>query len=67
MAHLICGEQEYVRARRVHLVTLTGMDCLLLHGFDLERFELLVEDLTLKVTQFINSQLDSQVIYSPNP
>jgi len=43
------------------------MDCLLLHGFDLERLELLVEDLTLKVTQFINSQLDSQVLYSPDP
>ena len=44
----VCGEQEDVRARRVHLVTLTRMESLLLHGFDLKRFKLLVEDLTLK-------------------
>ena len=44
----VCGEQEDVRARRVHLVTLMRMDSLLLHGFDLKRFKLLVKDLTLK-------------------
>ncbi len=44
----VCGEQEDVHARRVHLVTLTRMESLLLHGFDLKRFKLLVEDLTLK-------------------
>ena len=43
------------------------MDCLLLHGFDLERFELLVEDLTLEVTQLVNPQLDDQALYSPDP
>ena len=45
---IVCGEQEDVRARRVHLVTLMRMDSLLLHGFDLKWFKLLVEDLTLK-------------------
>jgi hypothetical protein len=67
ITYLVCGEQEDVRARRVHLVTLTRMDGLLLHSFNLERFKLLVENLTLEVTQLINPQLDSQALYSLDP
>jgi hypothetical protein len=67
MAYLVCGEQEDVRARRVHLVTLTRVDSLLLNGFNLERFKLLVENLTLEVTQLINPQFDSQALHSLNP
>ena len=40
------GEEEDIGARRVHLVTLTLVDCLLLEGLDLKRLELLVEHLT---------------------
>ena len=43
------------------------MNGFLLHGFDLERLELLVENLTLKVTQLINSLLDGQDCYSLDP
>jgi hypothetical protein len=67
IAYLVCGEQEDVRARRVHLVTLTWMDGLLLHGFYLKRFKLLVENLTLEITQLIDPQLDSQALYSLDP
>ena len=43
---LVGGEEEDIGAGRVHLVTLTRVDCLLLDGLDLKRLELLVEHLT---------------------
>ena len=43
---LVTGEQKDIGARRVHLVTLSGMDSFLLHGLDAESLELLIEDLT---------------------
>jgi len=67
MTYLVCGEQEDVGAGRVHLVTLTRVNGLLLHGFDLERFEFLVENLTLEATYLINPKLDSSTSYSPGP
>jgi hypothetical protein len=42
----VTGEQKDIGTRRVHLVTLSGMDGLLLHGLNTESLELLVEDLT---------------------
>jgi hypothetical protein len=44
---LISGEKKNVCARRVHLVTLTRMNSLLLYSLDLQGFKLLIEDLTL--------------------
>jgi hypothetical protein len=44
---LVRREEQDVRTRRVHLVTLTRVDGLLLYGFDLKRLQLLVEDLAL--------------------
>jgi hypothetical protein len=44
---LVCGEKKDVGARGVHLVTLSGMDGLLLHRLDLKGFEFLIENLTL--------------------
>lgn len=43
---LVLGEEENVGTRRIHLVRLPWMNCLLLHSLDLEGIELLVEDLT---------------------
>ena len=43
---LVGREQEDVRARGVHLVTLSRMDGLLLHSLDLQGLHLLIEDLT---------------------
>ena len=45
---LVCREQEDVGAGRVHLVTLPRVNGLLLHSLDLERLQLLIEDLTLE-------------------
>eukprot|EP00964_Phaeocystis_antarctica_P078146 scaffold48598_cov65-Phaeocystis_antarctica.AAC.1 len=42
---LVRGEEQNVGAARVHLVRLARVDGLLLHGLDLERVELLVENL----------------------
>ncbi len=67
IAHLVCGEQEDICARRVHLVTLTRVDGLLLHRFDLEGFKLLVENLTLEARQLINTWLDSKTFHSLDP
>ena len=45
---LVRREEQDIRTRRVHLVTLTGMDSLLLDGLNLEWFKFLIEYLTLK-------------------
>ena len=44
--YLVCREEQDIRTRGVHLVTLTRVNCLLLDGLDLEWFEFLVEHLT---------------------
>lgn len=41
---LVGGEKENVTRRRIHFVRFSGVDRFLLHGFDLEGFEFLVED-----------------------
>ena len=65
MTDLVCGKQKDICARRVHLVTLTRVDCLLLYRFNLEWFELLVENLTLEDGQLF--RLGSKTSYSPDP
>jgi hypothetical protein len=49
--YLVGREQEDIGARRVHLVTLTRMDGLLLHRLDLERLQFLIKHLTLEKTK----------------
>jgi hypothetical protein len=43
---LVGREQEDVGTRRVHLVTLSRMNSFLLDSLDLQRFKLLIENLT---------------------
>ena len=50
---LVCREQEDVGAGRVHLVTLTRVNSLLLDSLNLEWLEFLVEHLTLKMTRML--------------
>ena len=48
--HLVRREQQDICTRRVHLVTLTRVDGLLLDRLDLKGLQLLIEDLTLTYT-----------------
>ena len=49
--YLVRREEQYIRARRVHLVTLTRVNSLLLDSLNLEWLEFLVEHLTLGMTR----------------
>ena len=52
---LVGGEQEDVRTGRVHLVTFTRVDGLLLDRLDLKGLELLVKHLTLRYSPHVRA------------
>lgn len=63
VTYLIRREQKDICAGGVHLVTLTRMNGLLLHSLDLQRLELLIENLTLKIINMSSDFSASRRIY----
>lgn len=60
-AHLVCRKQKYICTRRVHFVTFTWMNSLLLHSLDLQGFKLLIKNLALHEGERMNEELRSMV------